>query len=94
MDDIVRARLKLWAYAGVTPGEVIARLAPSIDVLTLAFANLAVQIETAQRQFADLLIAFDELQARERLEHRPVYGWVTFGKPVRGVVSFTATPDH
>lgn len=94
MDDIGQARRKVWSYAGVSPAEAIAALAPSIDVLTLAFANLAAQFETSQVLFAELSAAFDELDARERREHRPVSGWVTFGRPVRGVVSFTATPHH
>lgn len=89
MADLDRARQILWEYVGAPT-----RIQPSIDAITLAFAELAEQFALSRQALEILSERLEVLEARERLEHQPVSGWVTFGRPVRGVVSFTATPPH
>lgn len=97
MDDpLLSARLDVWRYTGVSGEELVARVAPSVDVLTLAFSRLARAFEESRAAFEDLKTRFDELEARERLEHRPVSGVIRFigGRPVKGRVSFPVSPTH
>jgi hypothetical protein len=94
--SLLAARERVWQDAGF-PGS---QIAPSLDVLTLALNELAVSMQQATATFQAFLDLYAQhrqeflvLQARERREHQPVRGRVTFARPVRGVVSFTA-PHH
>lgn len=90
---LLAARERLWDTADFPKSQV----APSLDVVTLALARLVEVQQAMLDSFKDFALLSEQrwqeflvLQARERREHKAVSGRITFGRPVRGVVSFTA----